>query len=27
VYMDGHAKFQPITIGGFLNWICNPLND
>ncbi|MFN4179731.1 MAG: type II secretion system protein [Armatimonadota bacterium] len=27
VYMDGHAKFQPIDIGGFLRFICNPLND
>jgi prepilin-type N-terminal cleavage/methylation domain-containing protein len=27
VYMDGHAKFQPIDIGGFLKFICNPLND
>lgn len=26
-YMDGHAKFQPIDIGGFLRFICNPLND
>jgi prepilin-type N-terminal cleavage/methylation domain-containing protein len=27
VYMDGHAKFQPIDIGGFMKFICNPLND
>jgi prepilin-type N-terminal cleavage/methylation domain-containing protein len=26
-YMDGHAKFQPIDIGGFLRFICNPLTD
>jgi hypothetical protein len=26
-YMDGHAKFQPIDIGGFLRFICNPLID
>jgi hypothetical protein len=27
VYMDGHAKFQPIDLGGFLKFICNPLNN
>jgi prepilin-type N-terminal cleavage/methylation domain-containing protein len=27
VYMDGHAKFQPITVGGFLKFICDPLNN
>ena len=27
VYMDGHAKFQPINLGGFLKFICNPLNN
>lgn len=27
VFMDGHAKFQPISIGGFVNFICNPLTD
>jgi len=27
VFMDGHAKFQPIDIGGFMKFICNPLND
>ncbi len=27
VYMDGHAKFQPIKIGGFVDFICNPLKD
>lgn len=27
VFMDGHAKFQPIDVGGFVNFICNPLND
>lgn len=25
VYMDGHAKFQPIDIGGFIKFICDPL--
>jgi prepilin-type N-terminal cleavage/methylation domain-containing protein len=25
VYMDGHAKFQPINLGGFLKFICDPL--
>jgi len=25
VYMDGHAKFQPLRIGGFVEFICNPL--
>src|SRR4030095_9127338 len=24
LYMDGHAKFQPINIGGFLKFICDP---
>jgi prepilin-type N-terminal cleavage/methylation domain-containing protein len=27
VYMDGHAKFQPIVVGGFISFICNPLNN
>jgi prepilin-type N-terminal cleavage/methylation domain-containing protein len=27
VYMDGHAKFQPINIGGFLQFMCNPLTN
>ncbi|MGQ9520823.1 MAG: prepilin-type N-terminal cleavage/methylation domain-containing protein [Candidatus Fervidibacter sp.] len=27
VYMDGHAKFQPIDAGGFLRFICNSLVD
>jgi prepilin-type N-terminal cleavage/methylation domain-containing protein len=27
LYMDGHAKFQPINIGGFLKFICDPLNN
>jgi prepilin-type N-terminal cleavage/methylation domain-containing protein len=25
VYMDGHAKFQPIDLGGFIKFICDPL--
>jgi prepilin-type N-terminal cleavage/methylation domain-containing protein len=25
VYMDGHAKFQPINVGGFYKFICDPL--
>ncbi|MBM3457830.1 MAG: prepilin-type N-terminal cleavage/methylation domain-containing protein [Armatimonadetes bacterium] len=27
VYMDGHAKFQPIDLGGFIKFICNPLTN
>jgi prepilin-type N-terminal cleavage/methylation domain-containing protein len=27
VYMDGHAKFQPIDRGGFVKFICDPLNN
>ena len=27
VYMDGHAKFQPIEMNGFLKFICDPLNN
>jgi prepilin-type N-terminal cleavage/methylation domain-containing protein len=27
VYMDGHAKFQPIDVGGFVKFICDPLNN
>jgi len=27
VFMDGHAKFQPINLGGFLKFICDPLNN
>jgi prepilin-type N-terminal cleavage/methylation domain-containing protein len=27
VYMDGHAKFQPINLGGFIKFICDPLNN
>ncbi len=26
VYMDGHAKFAPIDLGGFVKFICDPLN-
>lgn len=25
VYMDGHAKFRPIDVNGFLKFICDPL--
>ncbi len=27
VFFDGHAKFVPINIGGFLKFMCNPLNN
>lgn len=27
LYMDGHAKFTPIALGGFLKFICDPLNN
>lgn len=27
VYMDGHAKFQPIDIGGFMRFICDRLDN
>jgi prepilin-type N-terminal cleavage/methylation domain-containing protein len=26
MYMDGHAQYRPISIGGFLKLICDPLN-
>jgi len=27
IYMDGHAKYHPLSIGAFLNFICDPLNN